>query len=351
MKLNIWAPGAGSRSEATAYAAEQGEALSAHASITHVSEAEANAPPDADLDLYHLANSAEHGFVYRAALTRPGVALLHQWNLHDLARSQTVDRGDAPSYLREMRRAHGEAGAFVAQQIIRGRGGEVWPARYPMNQAILSASLGVVAPTPFATARAALQVRGLPVMELPRHVSPSLDLLPSRAGARRELGLEDSAFVVTALGLMTPWGRDIATEAIARVRSRHPQIALVALDSTLHIVAADVVLALRSPDHGGVPGGVVNALGLGRATLVTGGTDLAGALPEGVVMSIDPGRGGVDSLEALLSRLVEDTTLRESLGRAARAHMVATHDLKTTARALADFLQNVFEDREGLRRA
>src|SRR6185503_13789242 len=59
----------------------------------------------ADLDVYHLGNSPAHAYVYRAALERPGVAVLHEWSLHHLVLHETVERGDVWTYLREMRRA------------------------------------------------------------------------------------------------------------------------------------------------------------------------------------------------------------------------------------------------------
>ena len=69
----------------------------------------------ASLHVYHLGNSPPHAYVYRAALATPGVAVLHEWSLHHLVLHETVERGDVWAYLREMRRAHGEAGTFVAR--------------------------------------------------------------------------------------------------------------------------------------------------------------------------------------------------------------------------------------------
>lgn len=380
LRLNIWAPWPPSPSGVADYAAEQAEALAAHASVARISESQAAAPPAADLDLYHVGNSPAHGFVYRAALTRPGVVLLHDWSLHHLVLSETVERGDTPAYLREMRRAHGEAGTFVARQVARGLGGELWPALYPLNDRVLEASLGVVALTPSVAARAALRLRDRPVLTLPHHLSLPLDPLPTRSEARSALGLPEAAFVVTAPGLATRSKQlDLAIRVVARLRARHPQLQFVvagAVEKDLplenwarsaalagglsvtgrlsledfgrHLVAADVVLALRFPSHGEMSGALVRALGVGRPVLVTAGTPAAEAFPEGVVVPVDPGPGGGASLEALLSRLVEDAPVRESLGRLARAHVLAHHDLRDTARTLASFLHDVLRDRERL---
>lgn len=383
LRLNIWAPWPPSPSGVADYAAEQAEALATHVSVVRLSNSEAEAPPAADLDLYHVGNSPAHGFVYRAALARPGVVLLHDWSLHHLVLSETVERGDTRTYLREMRRAHGEAGTFIARQVARALGGDLWPALYPLNDRVLEASLGVVALTPSVAARAALRLRSRPVLALPHHLSLPLDPLPTRTEARNALGLPQAAFVVTAPGLATRSKQlDLVLPVLARLRAHHPQLQLVVAgavekglplddwarssdlgggltvtgrlsleDFIRHLVAADVVLALRFPSHGEMSGALLRALGVGRPVLVTAGTPAAEAFPEGVVVPVDPGPGSAAGLEALLSRLVEDAGLRESLGRLARAYVLAHHDLGNTARALAHFLHDVFRDRERLKRS
>jgi glycosyltransferase involved in cell wall biosynthesis len=311
------------------------------------------------------------------------VVLLHDWTLHHLVLSETVERGDTPAYLREMRRAHGEAGAFIARQVARGLGGDLWPALYPLNGRMIEASLGIIALTPGVAARARLLVPHRPVMALPHHLSLPLDPLPTRAEARRALGLPEAALVVTTPGLATRSKQlDLAVEAVARLRARHPHLHLVVAgavekdlpleswarrsglgsgltvtgrlsleDFTRHLVAADVVLALRFPDRGEMSGSLVRALGVGRPVLVTAGTPAVGAFPEGIVVPVDPGPGHAAGLEALLSRLLEDAGLRESIGRMARVHMLARHDLTNTTRDLARFLEDVFHDLDRLKRA
>jgi hypothetical protein len=122
--------------------------------------------PDAELDLYHVAGSPEHGFVYRALRQRPGIVLLAEWGLHALVHAETAGRGDARAYLREARHAHGDTGVFVARQVRAGLGG-VLPGLIAMNQRVLEASLAIVAFTEALRERAAVLVTGRPVVFLP----------------------------------------------------------------------------------------------------------------------------------------------------------------------------------------
>jgi hypothetical protein len=127
--------------------------------------AEPEAPPPCDVDLYHVAGTPAHGFVYRALLRRPGVVLLAQWWLHDLVHAETAGRGDPRAYRLEARRAHGDTGEFVARQVLAGLGGAL-PALLAMNQRVLESSLALVAFSEAVRARAAAGLPGRPVLHL-----------------------------------------------------------------------------------------------------------------------------------------------------------------------------------------
>lgn len=389
MKLNVWSPLPPSPSGIADYVAEALPALQERFAVTAVVEdqaavdpvpvpvASAAAAPDADLDLYHLGNSPSHAYVYRAALSRPGVVVLHDWSLHHLVLRETVERGDVSAYLKEMRRAHGETGSFVARQVARALGGDLLPALFPVNDRVLETSLGVVGLTRYVSSRAERRLLGRPVLHLPHHLSLPFDPLPSRAEARAALGLPKDGLLVTAPGLATANKRlDVALRVVARLRAQYAGLRLVVAgerDSRLpldawardaglgdglvvtgrlgpadfvrHLIAADVLLCLRFPSHGEISGALVRSLGVGRPALVTAGTPASEEFPEGVVVPVDPGPYEERELEALLDRLLGDAGLRETLGRVARAHVVAHHDLAAVSARLCSFLEQAARDK------
>jgi glycosyltransferase involved in cell wall biosynthesis len=380
VRLAVWSPLPPSPSGIADYAAEQRPLLENGFEVTAVGEDPGSVRPDADLDLYHLGNSPAHAYVYRAALGRPGVALLHDWSLHHVVLSETVERGDAASYLREMRHAYGEKGTFVGRQVARALGGDLLPALFPLNERILESSLGVVGLSSWIAERARLRLPGRPVLHLPHHLSLSLDPLPSREAARRALGLPEDALVVTAPGLATASKRlDVALGAAGRLLERWPALrfvvaggvdarlpledwaraagALPALvttgrldldDFVRHLVAADVVVGLRFPSHGEISGAVVRALGVGRPVLVTAGSPSAEEFPEGVVVPIDPGPREAAELTAFLEGLLENKSLADRIGGVAAAHVRRHHDLRATVDLLTTFLADVFTRKDAL---
>jgi glycosyltransferase involved in cell wall biosynthesis len=381
MKLAVWSPLPPSDSGIADYVAEGLPALRSHVEVETV--AAESVPVGSDLDLYHVGNSPAHAYVYRAALARPGVTVLHDWNLHYLLLGETVERGDPGPYLQDMRRAYGAAGTLIGRQVARALGGEMLPALFPLNERLLESSLGVVALSRRIAADAARRLPDRPVLHLPHHVALPLSPLPGRADARRALGLPEDALIVTAPGLATATKRlDAAVRALSRLRARFPRVLLVVAggvdprlplaewvsqaglgdsvrltgrvgleDFTRHLVAADVVLALRFPSFGEMSGALVRAMGVGRPVLVTAGTPPAEEMPAGTVVPVDSGAYEEVELEALLARLLADAGLRETIGSLARAHVLEEHDLERTVGRLAAFLADVLVRKPVLLRA
>jgi len=388
VKLEIWSPLPPAPSGIADYTAETLPPLVRRAEVGVVvpdpaavdpgalAGAALRAPGDSDpeaLRLYALGNSHWHSFVYREALRRPGVLMLHEWSLHGLVLAETFRRGDAPAYRRLMREAYGTTGAVLAGQSIGGLCTPLVESLFPLSEHVVERSRAVAATTRFTAARAARIRPGLPVRHIPLHASLPLDPLPSRAEARRALGLPEEALVVTAPGLVNSLKRlDVALRVAGRLRSARPGLRLVVAGHNLpplpleewaqaagleggfiltgrlslpdlvrHLVAADVVLALRFPSLGEMSGVLLRALAVGRPAVVTAGTPAGDEFPEGVVVPVDPGRYEEAELEAVLDGLLASPDVREAIGERARAHARRHHDPERLAEDLLDFLEVV----------
>lgn len=395
MKLAVWSPLPPSPSGIADHVAESLPFLATRCDLVAVVEDPAAVDPDlarrvrllspvevppVDFDLYHLGNSPFHGYVYRAASTRPGVAVLHEWSLHDLVLHVTAGHGDVAAYVREMRHGHGPAGTFVARQVVRGLGGDL-PAPFALNDRVLDSSLAVVGTTRFIVEQAARRLPVLPSRHIPLHAPRLSEPLPDRAVARRALGLPEDVLVVTAPGLATRAKRlEEAIRAAARLRTEYPSLRLVVVgpvdeslplgawgaeaglgsallitgrvgmeDFVRHLVAADLVLALRHPSRGEMSAVLLRALAVGRPTLVTAGTPAAREFPEGIVVPIDPGRHEEAELAATIDALVRRPALCRALGRVARTFVREEHDPETLAVRLLEFLEELAPQREPLR--
>lgn len=338
-------------------------------------------PDDVDLDLYTVSCAPDHVFVYRAAMERPGVVILHDWILHDLVWREAAEAGDVFRYLRAMRYSHGATGTFVGHQVVRGRGGRLLPELLAVNDQLIAGCLGVVTATREGARRCGRRHPEVPCLHLPQHLALPASL-PSRAEARQALGLPGDALILTAMGSGTATSDlEALLRAATRLRGELPSLRLVVVTETLpdppvdeweaaaglagalvvavspsvddrvsHLVAADLVSALRFPPRGGMWPTIVQALGIGRPVLVTAGSPAADEIPEGAVVAVDPGPRQAEDLVAHLRRLLSDEGLREEQGATARRYSLEHLGLEPAAAHLARFLDEVQRGRaEGSR--
>lgn len=394
MRVAIWSPLPPAPTGVADYALDRARDLSAHAEVVLVSDAPSDvkdlsvttpaAVPRRDIDLYHVGNSPAHGFVLREALRRPGVVFLHESNLQELWLSETVERGDVAAYIREMRAAYGSEGLFAGEQIAQALGGPPFRARYPLIERLVASGVALAASTRAILESKAVQSAASfrPTLVLPHPFSPP-DVAPDRDAARARFDVPAPAFLIVAPGLATREKRIetliravaslrdvgarllVAGEAVEAVRwadqARELDVAdrvtftgrLRPDDFALSLAAADVVSALRHGDRGEMSGVAVQAMGIGRAVLVTAGSTLSREFPEGVVVpilpSITPGDGLEDRhLAEVLRAVARDASLRRALEEAARRWIAGKHDAKRAAIALSTFLEGVARDRTAL---
>ncbi|MCU0240919.1 MAG: glycosyltransferase family 4 protein [Vicinamibacteria bacterium] len=395
LKVALWSPLPPSPSGIADYVAETLLPLSQRFDLTAVVErpddrrvpvgwAGRVCPPhrvgEIDLDLYHLGNSPAHAYVYDAAMRRPGVVVMHEWNLQHLYLFQTVERGLTTPYLREMRRTHGEAGSLVARQIALGLGGQMLPAVFALNEQLVEPNLAAIALTASTCAKLAARWPDKPCLHLPHHLHLALDPVPDRSSARAALGIAENARLLVLPGLATENKRIETAMRVAAHLREHDDRVVIALaggaDPTLPLdrwraayrlekgflnlgrlsdedfvralVAADVILALRFPSYGEISGALIRALGVGRPVIVTAGTPAAEEFPEGVVLPIDPGVHEQAELQAVLTELLAHPEECLRIGDNARAYVTARHDLSRTLDILQAFLERIFVDKERL---
>ena len=322
--------------------------LASECALTLV-DAEPASPPETDLDVFDIADDPAHGWVHRALRARPGLVVLDAWSLHRLVHAETAGRGDAAAYLREARRAHGETGTFVARQVLKGLGGELLPALFPLNDRVLEESLGLVAATEYVRRRAAARVPGRPVLHLPLHLE-GLVPLPMRAAARAALGLAVEGPVVAALQPAAALP-ERTHRALKRLGA---QVIWTTDDDPRRaecLAAADVLVALEHPPRGRVPGTVASAVAAGRPTLVSAGSAAAAEFPAGVVVPVSPGPTEDAEVEALGRRLLADASLRTRVGDLASAYVRQRTDPARATGALVALAREVVAGKEAALRA
>ncbi len=251
-------------------------------------------PNDFDAVIYQLGNNPYHACVYETALRHPGIAVLHEPNLHDLIRGMTAP-GDG--YLREV------AYEIFGQEweSMRGSGASLSPQQprhFSMMRRLLDNSRAAIVHS--AWAAGAVRMKGFRgrIGIIP-HGIQAKDADGARWRGR--LALKEGQPLIGLFGYLRPDKR--AAECLRAFRTLagsmpearmliagtgHPEVPVAEMVEDLgirdrvfvldhlsaddldgYITACDVVLNLRWPTFGETSGITARAFGLGKTVVMS----------------------------------------------------------------------------------
>ncbi len=322
-----------------------------------------------DIALYQIGNNGHHAFCYETALRHPGVAVLHEANLHHLIAGMTIQRGDWDAYLREVAFDGGEQALDYARRYVatRQRGPDY--EGVPMLRRLLERSRGLIVHSGCVEDAARQAGYEGPVARIPHGA-----WIPPVSGdaARARLGLGADTPLIGIFGFLKPYKRiPESLRAFARLLKRDPRprmilageahpelpldslIASSGLDAYVRtlgflpieqfvesIAACDIVLNLRHPTVGENSGTLMRALGLGKAVIVSDNGSFR-ELPDDVCLKAPVDASEEDTLFEYLSLLVSRPDLSRALGERARAWVERECNWASVARRYASFLEQV----------
>ncbi len=326
-----------------------------------------------DIAVYQLGNNPHHEFAYEAALEHPGVAVMHEANLHHLIAHLTIVRGDWDAYLNEVEfdagaDAHKYAADFV-RTIKR-------PPDYdiPMLRRVLKNSRAAIVHS--AAVESELRTHGFsgPVGKIP-HGAWLLN--GDRLAYRTRLGLTEATPLVGVFGFLKPYKRIAESLRAFRrlirvmpdarmilVGEAHPELPLSDMirsmglsahvrhigfapieDFNGYMSACDVVLNLRFPTVGESSGTLLRALGLGKAVVVSD-VGSFGEYPDEICLKAPVDASEEDHIFEYLNLLFSRPDVAQSLGARARQWVERECSWESVAHRYADFLQAVIDGKE-----
>jgi glycosyltransferase involved in cell wall biosynthesis len=325
-----------------------------------------------DIALYHVGNNAMfHRAIYRYAIERPGIAVLHDLALDDLTRF-LVRAGDplGPQSVVEARML--KAGARRTLDVSEA-------LAMPWCAHVVRRSRGVIVHSRFARTyleelgcRTPVYVAPHPVVETEerlsaarargetmraalarRRSSPAFDVLIGVLG-----DLSASKGIEAILDALPRIGADVHLVLVGRTasgwdvtaavrRGGHEGRVTIAPDVSDRdflgwLSVCDVVVNLRHPHRGEVSGSLIRSLQMGRPTLVSAtGTYLE--WPPDSVVRMSPGVPSAEELASVLTLLAVDRGRRTSVGQRGRVYVLEHCSPSATAdvyeRAIRDTLE------------
>jgi SAM-dependent methyltransferase/glycosyltransferase involved in cell wall biosynthesis len=250
-------------------------------------------PSRFDVALYQVGNNGFHDFVYQTALQHPGVAVMHESNLHHLIADLTIKRGNWDAYVAECEFNGGAAARAFAERVRKLEVGPDYEG-IPMTRRLLEASKGVIVHSRFMETGMRQAGYTGPVAVIPHGAwIPQAD----RNGYRHKLGLDEAAPLIGIFGFLKPYKRVAeslrAFQRLIRVSpgarlilvgEAHPELPVQQMIRSMglsanarllgftpieefvgYLGACDIVLNLRYPTVGESSGTLLRALGTGQS--------------------------------------------------------------------------------------
>lgn len=324
-----------------------------------------------DALVYHLGNSPVHAEIWRVAQRLPGVIVLHEFVLHHFMLWYAANvLHDVQHYVREMAARYGEAGAHVAQLMIRGRFTEA-TFDFPCCEPVVVAATGLLAHSRYVQERVTALRPDLPTAVVPMGVPLPPDI--PMAEARARLGIDADALVLASFGHINAYKRlEPALRAVLELHRERPGTHYILVGSMSphydvpglvrrmgleevvtitgyvprarfedYVAATDICLNLRHPTAGETSASLLRLLGAGRPTLVSA-TGSFIELPPDVAAQVDTDASESDLILAYCRLLAYRPDVASALGTRARAYVAQEHSLERAALGYVRFLARCY---------
>lgn len=326
------------------------------------------APERCDVALYHLGNNALHAEIYRRALERPGVVVLHDAVLHHFLLGQL---GEA-EYIKEFVSNYGEWHRGLAQELWRARGGSASDARYfefPMLKRAAERALAVVVHNPAAARAVRAHVPGARIEEIPHlFVPPELPTVSEALRFRERIGVEPGAFLFGVFGYLRESKRLVTVLRAHRELRRMgvPAALLVAgafVSSDLERAVApmlaepgvvrlphlperefwtaaatvDACVNLRYPAAGETSGIAIRLMGIGKPVVLTESEE-SSRFPEDACLRVPHDPAEFDALLSQMLLLTSEPRVARAIGQRGAAHIREMHHLDAISKRYWELL-------------
>jgi glycosyltransferase involved in cell wall biosynthesis/predicted SAM-dependent methyltransferase len=363
MKIDFYSPLPPAKTGIADYSAALLKPLSRLADVEVVARADdCAAASRGAMPVYQLGNNPHHDFVYQAALERPGIAVLHEANLHYLIAQCTLARGKPDTYWQEVER---NGGAATSWAKIKGP-----DYSNPMLHSILGSAKAVI--THSRAVEDVVRNYGYcrPVARIPHGVWNYGEdwVAAQRARYRAKLGVAEQSPLFGIFGFLKPYKRikqalrafrrmvsEIRETRLILVGEKHPELSLELPPEATHLgyvaiedfegylAACDIIVNLRYPTVGETSGTVSRAFGMGKAVLVSDVGAFA-EYAENTCIRVPVDESEEEFLVEYMRLLASRPEVARALGQRARAWAQQECSWESVARKYLQFTESVFDD-------
>jgi len=283
--------------------------------------------------IYHVGNNPDTQYMLPVLLSKPGLVVVHDLNLHYLVDLTNLAKGDKKGYELALTNNYGEAGKTIGRQLEQfGWKGQFMPHELMMNASIIMAAERILVHSKYSADKIAALGHNQ-VCTVPHHFSPAARKYQPKLKMqyRGELGPE---FTYVLAGQCKPHEYDVHQD-IADSGLADNVLVTGFLDEDAffkYMLATDLIVNLRYPTGGESSGTLTRAMGMGLCCVVVN-IGPFGELPEDCAVKLNWDEDFSDNLQNQLKRLIEDKQYRVTFGKNAQKWVERTHNIAVTTKA------------------
>ncbi len=318
--------------------------------------------------IYHIGNNHLHRDIYRLAIARPGVVVIHDAVLHHFHLGML----DEQAYVEEFVYNYGEWSRGLGMELWLNRrrsGADARYFQYPMLRRIAESAECVVVHNRGAAELVLRHAPAARIVEVPHLYEPCGWVDPVVVERlRTSWGATPSACVFGVFGHLREAKRIAVTvRAFENVRRKNPKVFLLlagaagsldmerALEHYSQVpgvirightpeakfltlcAAVDIGINLRYPSAGETSGITIRLMGMGKPVIVSEGPETS-SFPVGACLKMALNAAEEATLVEYMKFLAGNRPQRLDIGRAAAAHIAEHQGLKTVVQKYLDIL-------------
>jgi glycosyltransferase involved in cell wall biosynthesis len=320
------------------------------------------APARCDVPLYHIGNNALHAEIYRRALERPGVVVLHDAVLNHFLLGQLGENG----YIQEFVHNYGEWACGLARELWQGRaasGADQRYFQYPLLKRLAETARAVVVHNAAAEDAVRRHAPHARIERIPHlFAAPELPAEAERLRYRQKLGIPTGAFLFGVFGYLRESKRLMTV--LEAFRELHAELRGTALlvagdfvstdleraagpllcgpgivrrphlpepEFRLAAATVDACISLRWPLTGETSGITIRLMGIGKPVFVTDSPECS-KFPEDACIRIPHGLAERESLLRHMVLLPSMAEVASAIGERGAGHIRAHHRVDRIAK-------------------
>ena len=301
--------------------------------------------------IYHMGNNVLHEYIYLTLMRYPGIAILHDYNIHPFVREITLARRNSEAYYKAIENCYRDIGKILSARLNKEKR-YLNTYRFPLNNTVCNLSKAVIVHSKWVKN----QIANKNVVVIPMGVSIEPEITQEAIiKLRKKKGLKKDQYIISCLGDVVHTKRiDVVIKAFSILKLFIPNAKLILIGKcyqemkeiietlieryrlnefisitgrvTLeeykeYMKLSDVIINLRFPTLGETSASLMRTMSYSKPAILSS-VNQFNEIPDECCIKVNVGRKEQDLLLNALMKLRKDPYIRTRIGKNARRYVI-----------------------------